>query len=153
MFKEILTIFLFAMAPISELRVAIPLGILVYNLPIWFVFIIVIIGNLIPTFLILWYLETVSNFLRKRSSFFEKFFSWLFEYTRKKHHKKIEKYAVWALLPFVAVPLPFTGAWSGSLIAFVFGIEKNKAFVIISLGVLAAGIIVIFLVSAGKLLI
>ena len=84
---------------------------------------------------------------------FNKFFSWLFEYTRKKHHKKVEKYAVWALLPFVAIPLPFTGAWSGALIAFVFGIEKKKALVIISLGVLMAGIIIAFLVLGGKSLI
>lgn len=153
MFKEIFTIFLFAIAPISELRGAIPLGILKYDFSIWLVFIIVITGNLIPAVLILWHLETVSNFLRKRSSFFEKFFSWLFEYTRKKHYKKIEKYAIWALLLFVAIPFPFTGAWSGSLIAFVFGIEKKKALAIISLGVLIAGIIVTFLVSAGKFLI
>ncbi len=153
MFQEILIIFLSAMAPISEIRGAIPLGILVYDFPIWLVFIVAIIGNLIPVVLILWYLETVSNFLREKSCFFEKFFSWLFEYTRKKHSKKVEKYAVWTLLPFVAIPLPFTGAWSGALIAFVFGIEKKKALVIISLGVLMAGIIIAFLVLGGKSLI
>ena len=142
MFQEILIIFLSAIAPISEIRGAIPLGILVYDFPIWLVFIVAIIGNLIPVVLILWYLETVSNFLREKSCFFEKFFSWLFEYTRKKHHKKVEKYASWGLLIFVAIPLPFTGAWSGALTAFVFGIEKKKALAIISLGVLIAGIIV-----------
>src|SRR3989338_5280599 len=77
----------------------------------------------------------------------------LFEYTRKKHHKKVEKYASWGLLIFVAIPLPFTGAWSGALTAFVFGIEKKKALAIISLGVLIAGIIVTFLVIGGKFLI
>jgi len=153
MFQELLTIFLTAMTPIGELRLAIPLGILKYDFPLWLVFVIVIIGNLIPVVLILWYLEKVSNFLIRKSHFFEKFFSWLFEYTRKKHHKKVEKYASWALLPFVAIPLPFTGAWTGSLVAFVFGIEKKKALAIISLGVLIAGIVVAFLVIGGKFLI
>lgn len=149
MFYELVTIFLSAITPISELRGAIPLGILIYNLPLWIVFIVAIIGNLIPVFLILWYLDKVSVFLIRKSVFFEKFFLWLFEYTRKKHHKKVEHYAIWALLPFVAIPLPFTGAWTASLVAFVFGLEKKKALAIISLGILIAGIIVIFLVLGG----
>jgi uncharacterized membrane protein len=139
--EEIKTI-LTAMTPVFELRGSIPLALTVFNLPVWSAFIFSIIGNLIPVIFILWLLEFVSNFLSSKSLMFKRFFDWLFERTRINHQKKFDKWKSLALLILVAIPLPLTGAWTGSLVAFVFGISKKKAFLLISLGVLIAGIIV-----------
>ena len=139
--EEIKTI-LTAMTPIFELRGSIPLALTVFNLPIWSAFLLSILGNLIPVIFILWFLEFVSNFLSNRSLMFKRFFNWLFERTKRNHQKKFDKWQSLALLILVAIPLPLTGAWTGSLVAFVFGIPKKKAFLLISIGVLIAGVIV-----------
>jgi uncharacterized membrane protein len=139
--EEIKTI-LTAMTPIFELRGSIPLALTVFNLPIWSAFLLSILGNLIPVIFILWFLEFVSNFLSDKSLIFKRFFNWLFERTKRNHQKKFDKWQSLALLILVAIPLPLTGAWTGSLVAFVFGIPKKKAFLLISIGVLIAGVIV-----------
>jgi len=137
-----LKVFLIAMSPIFELRGSIPVALGVYHLPIWSAFLISILGNLVPVFLILLLLESVSDFLSRRSRFFERFFTWLFERTRKKHAQNFERWKTLALVIFVAVPAPFTGAWTGSLCAFVFGIPFKRALPAIAGGVVVAGIIV-----------
>jgi uncharacterized membrane protein len=141
---------LLAAAPISELRGAIPVAIGIYGMTWWQALIIAVIGNMIPVFFILWFLDPVSKWLRKNFRIFDKFFTWLFDYTRKRHAKKMEVYKELALIILVAIPLPLTGAWTGSLVAFLFGIPYKKALPLIFLGVLIAGVIVT-LVSVGAL--
>lgn len=138
-----LVVFLTSMIPIAELRLAIPLGIGFYNLSVWSVFLWAFIGNIIPIILIIWGLDLLINKLAvHRIYILNRFFAWLFERTRQKHSKKIELWRDLALMIFVAIPLPGTGAWTGALIAFVFGIPIKRAFPLISLGVLIAGVIV-----------
>ncbi len=137
-----LKIFLIAMSPIFELRGSIPVALSVYNLSVWSSFLISVIGNLIPVVFILLLLKSVSDYLSRYSRFFDRFFTWLFERTRKQHSSKFERWKEFALVIFVAIPLPFTGAWTGSLCAFVFGIPFKKAFPLITVGVIIAGIIV-----------
>ena len=136
-----LKIFLIAMSPIFELRGSIPVALGVYNLPIWSAYLISIIGNLVPVVFILLLLESVSGYLSKHFYFFNRFFAWLFERTREKHANKFERWQDFALVIFVAIPLPLTGAWTGSLCAFVFGIPFKKAFPLIAAGVIIAGLI------------
>lgn len=139
---ELVTIFV-AMIPIAELRVSLPLALGVYKLPLFSAFLYSFIGNIIPVFFILWFFGPVSRFLIRHSSFFRKFFNWLFERTRRKYRKNSERYGVLiALILFVAIPLPVTGAWTGSLAAFLFGVPYKKAILTIVLGVLIAGMIV-----------
>lgn len=135
-------IFLIAMSPIVELRGSIPIALGIYQLPVWSAYFISIIGNLVPVIFILLLLESVSKFLSQRFHFFNRFFTWLFERTRRKHTKKFERFKEFALVILVAIPLPFTGAWTGSICAFVFGIPFRKAFPLITLGVIIAGILV-----------
>lgn len=139
---------LISMLPISELRGAIPIAISVYNISVLSAFFWAVLGNIIPVIFILWLLERVSNFLSHHIYFFNRFFAWLFEKTRRNHLKKFERWKEFALVILVAIPLPFTGAWTGSLAAFVFGIPIKHAFPLIVLGVLIAGIIV-SLVTVG----
>ena len=131
------------MLPITELRATIPLALIVYDLPVWSAFILAVLGNLIPVVFIIWFLNLLINkFLLHRIYIFNRFFSWLFENTRRKHSKKFERWRDLALIILVAILLPFTGAWTGALAAFVFGIPIKRAFPLIALGVLIAGIIV-----------
>lgn len=143
-----LVIFFSSMLPITELRGAIPLAIVVYNMPAWTAFLWAVLGNLIPIIFIIIGLDLLINkFLIHKIYIFNRFFTWLFERTRKKHSKKVEKWGDLALLLFVAIPLPGTGAWTGALIAFVFGISLKRAFPLISLGVIIAGILVTLIVK------
>ena len=141
MIPEIKTL-LIAMSPFFELRGSIPIALGVYHLPVFAAFWLSIIGNLVPVIFILWLLEAVAKFLSKYFYFFNRFFAWLFERTRKNHENKFKKWQEFALVVLVAIPLPFTGAWTGSLCAFVFGIPWKKAFLLIALGVVIAGLIV-----------
>jgi len=146
--NDIVKIFLTAMTPIGELRASIPLGLTILHQPWFLVFIISVIGNMIPPIFILWLFPKVSSWLMSHSKLMNRFFNWLFERTRKKAHDKIEKYGDLALIIFVAIPLPNTGAWTGTLAAWLFGIPMKRALPNILFGVIIAGVIVT-LVTAG----
>lgn len=146
---EILQTFLIAMTPIGELRAAIPIALGAYKLNWVLAYIISVLGNLVPAALILLFLKGVSAWLSERFKIFENFFNWLFNKTEKKHRDKIKKYGAVALISFVAIPLPMTGAWTASLVAFLFKIPFKKAFPWITAGVAIAGIIVLALSKAG----
>lgn len=137
-----------AALPVSELRGAIPLAIGVYGLDPVDAYVLAVIGNMLPVFPLLLFLEPVSGYLR-RFRFMDVFFDWLFNRTRKNHTERFEKFGILALTLFVAVPLPVTGAWTGCAAAFVFGIRFKWALPAIFLGVLIAGIIVTSLTVAG----
>jgi len=137
------------MTPIGELRAAIPLGLTFYKLEPAAVYFISVLGNIFAVFLILTFLSAFSRWTSRNIYFFNRFFNWLFSQTRKNHYDKVNKYGLYFLPVFVAIPLPFTGGWTASLIAFVFGMPFKKSFPLISLGVLVAGLIVLFLTQAG----
>ncbi|MFH1426147.1 MAG: small multi-drug export protein [Candidatus Kerfeldbacteria bacterium] len=139
---EQLAVIVIAMLPIFELRGAIPAGIGGYDMAWWTVALLAVVGNMIPVFFILLFIEPVSDFLRKHSALMEKFFSWLFERTRRKFYKKHARWGDLALILFVAIPLPVTGAWTGSLAAWLFGIPFKKALPLIFIGVIIAATIV-----------
>jgi uncharacterized membrane protein len=147
-YPEIIT-FLIAMSPVLELRGAIPVA-LVYGLSLPTAFFWAVLGNVISITFALLFLDPVSKFLMKNFEFFDRFFTKLFEKTRKEHNHKFEKWGALALIAFVAIPLPFTGGWTGALAAFVFGIPFQKAFPLIVFGILIAGIIM-SAVSAGAI--
>ena len=136
-----LFLLLVAASPVVELRGAIPLGLLVYGLPLWQVFLLAIVGNMIPV-LLLPVLGVLARELSLRFIFLERFFTWLFDKTRKRHAKMFELFRDFALVLFVAIPLPFTGAWTAMVAAFVFGIPFRLAFPLILFGVIIAGVIV-----------
>lgn len=147
-----ISMFIISMTPVFELRGAIPVGIGAYKMGIWETYFWAVLGNFVPVVLLVFFLEAVANFLSKHFSFWRKFFDWLFERTRRRAKDKIEKYGDWGLFFLVAVPLPVTGGWTGSLAAFLFGIKRKKAIPIIFLGIMAAGVIVTVLtVGIGKL--
>jgi uncharacterized membrane protein len=142
-FPDQLATLLIAMLPIAELRASIPVAIVGLDLSVVNAFIWSVIGNLIPAFFLLLFLEPVALWLMKHSKMFENFFNWVFNRTRKRFSTKAERYGKFiALVLFVAIPLPITGAWTGSAAAFLFGIPFKRSFPAVIIGVLIAGVIV-----------
>lgn len=137
-----LATFFLAMLPITELRAALPLALGVFNLPLPAAMFWSIIGNIIPAILLLYYLGPISDFFRKKNKFVDTFFTWLFARSRRKLNNSYLLWGNLALMIFVAIPLPATGAWTGAIAAWLFGIEKKQAILFISLGVIIASILV-----------
>ncbi len=138
--SSVLAVLAIAASPISELRGAIPVAISAFDFPWYYAFLLAVIGNLLPVPFILLLLNSVSQLLSK-VSFFEPLLNWLFERT-KRRGKIIERYERIGLVLFVAIPLPMTGAWTGSLAAVLFGLKLRHAFLSIFIGVLISGVIV-----------
>ena len=145
MTKEV-TVLITAALPISELRGAIPLALAMELSPLK-AYLISVLGNLIPVIPLLFFLEPLAAKLR-HIGVFEKFFTWLFERTKRKA-SLIERFEALGLILFVAIPLPITGAWTGCVAASLFKIRFRYAFLSIMLGVLIAGLIVLGLSLAG----
>ncbi len=146
-FSRELVVLAISALPISELRGALPVAINLFHFPWYYALLLAIIGNLLPVPFILLFLESVSKYLSK-ISFFDRFFRWLFEHARRRGGI-IENYERIGLMLFVAIPLPVTGAWTGSLAAVLFGLKFKHAFLSICAGVLIAGAIVTCLCLLG----
>ncbi len=144
--KELIVIIISTL-PIVELRGAIPVGIVSFQLSWWSAYCWAVLGNLIPVIPLLLFLGMLSRSM-SRVKGFSKFFSWLFERTRRRS-KIVEQYESLGLMLFVAIPLPVTGAWTGSVAAFLFGISFKRALPAITLGVLVAGVAVTLLSVLG----
>lgn len=136
---DLLNVILVSALPFSELRGGIPLGIIYYGFPPEKAYIIAVFGNLLPVPFLLLFLEKLRNFVIKTKLSPVYMF---FERRTERRRKIIDKYGYLGLLLFVAIPLPVTGAWTGSLISFLLKLNSAKAFIFIAAGVLIAGLIV-----------
>jgi len=137
-----MVVLIVSMLPIFELRGGIPCG-FVLQLVWWKTYLMAILGNLIPIVPVLFLLDPISSALRRRMAVADRFFEWLFTRTRRKTESGIRKYGLFfGLMIFVAIPLPATGAWTGCVAAFLFGMKFRSSFPSIALGVLIASIVV-----------
>ncbi len=150
-FPPELVVLIVAMLPIFELRGAIPAGVAL-GMPVWEASLFAVIGNMIPIPFILWFLDPFSRWLSRHSRTMDRFFTWLFARTRRKHSRSFERWQEFALMIFVAIPLPVTGAWSGAVAAFVFGIPNGVALLFIFFGVLTACAVVALATSFSFML-
>ena len=146
MLKYLYTIFI-SMLPIIELRGAIPVG-AASGLPWYINYLLCCVGNMLPVPIILFFVEIVLNYMKKMKHL-DKIAFWV-EEKAEKYKGQITKYATWGLLLFVAIPLPGTGAWTGTLVASFIKMNKKTAFFSVLGGVLIAGVIVT-LISYGVL--
>ena len=138
---------LVSMIPVIELRGGIPFGVAL-GLPYYLAFPAAVAGNLLPTPFIIVYIRRVFELLRK---YFPRL-NFLVDRLEKKAHlkgKKMQKYQYVGLWLFVAIPLPGTGAWTGSLAAAFLGMRLKKAMPAVVLGVLTAGGIMLALTHVG----
>ena len=140
--KYILT-FLISMVPIIELRGAIPIAESL-KLNIFLYYPIAIIGNILPVPFIFLFARKVLEW-GKNKKIIGKFFTWCLEKGTKGGEKLKEsagnKGIFWALLIFVGIPLPGTGAWTGTLAASFLNLDFKTSITAVSLGVLLAGVI------------
>lgn len=143
---KVLTTIFVSMVPIIELRGAIPIGVGL-GLDLVPTILLCIIGNMIPVPFIILFIRRIFQWMRKLSP---KLNSLVVKMEEKAYSKKdiIDKYKILGLYVLVAIPLPGTGAWTGSLVAAIFDIRLKYAFPAIFAGVATAGLI-IGLVTGG----
>ena len=138
---------LVSMIPVIELRGGLPFGVAL-GLPYYLAFPAAVIGNLIPAPFIIVYIRRIFELLRR----YPPSLNGLIDKLEKKAHlkgKKVQKYQYIGLWLFVAIPLPGTGAWTGSLAAAFLGMRLKKAMPAVVLGVLTAGCIMLGLTHVG----
>ena len=141
MTREIALTLLVTVSPISELRGGIPLGILEFGLDPLFVFCIAVIANALVFFPVFFALRLFYDKVLFRIPLFDKYLDNL----RKRGKPKVEKYGFWGLFLFVAIPLPVTGAYTGTILAWLLGMDWRKAFPSVGLGVVVAGVVVLLI--------
>ncbi|TAH50122.1 MAG: ligand-binding protein SH3 [Treponema sp.] len=142
----VLTVFL-SFLPISELRGAIPYAV-ANGIPLPAAAAIAFACNALVAPVAFIFLETFHK-LFYRLGWYRSLFDHVVERTRSKVHASVEKYGYWGLMLFVAIPLPVTGAWTGTLAAWVFGMSRRKSMLTIALGVLISCVIVSLVVGLG----
>ncbi len=149
MFWKILIVLVISMIPLVELRGAIPVAVgMDLGLPEWLVLIVAIIGNMIPIPFIYFFARKFLNWgVKKKWQPLKRFCNFCLKKGEKAGEKLLKKagnYGTFiALFLFVAIPLPGTGAWTGTLAASILKLDFKKAVIAISLGVLTAGIIML----------
>ena len=140
-----------AMVPVVELRVAIPIGVGL-GLGPWEALCAAVIGNMLPVPFLILFVRRIFAWLRRH---FPRLDGILTHLEEKAHLKgrTVTKYKYFGLLIFVAIPLPGTGAWTGSLIAAVLDMSVKKSFPTIFGGVIIAGVLILTLTGMVSLLI
>lgn len=149
-FKYIATIVI-GMIPILELRGAIPIGVFTFHLNYIESFILSFIGNIIPVYFIVKYIRPLFNFFGRWKPF-KMVIDWATKRATRKieESEKLQNFTALGLFLFVAVPLPGTGAWVGSLIANFLVVPPKKAIPPIILGVFVAGIVILTMTAAAN---
>lgn len=139
-FLSLLKVFIISMIPVLELRASIPMG-LSWGLHPAAVIAVSMLGNMVPVAFIIVFIRKIFEWMKKKNGFLESVAEKM-EKKAGKHEDTIRKYASLGLLILVAIPLPGTGAWTGSLVAAMFNIRLKHAFPIIFAGVAIAAFIV-----------
>lgn len=132
-----LSAFLVSLLPLIEERGGLVLARFL-GIPMWKAVFICVIGNIIPIPFILFFIKKVIHWMADHHM--SRVAEWI---TAKavKNKPKVDRYGFWGLTLFVGIPLPGTGAWTGSLVAAVFDMDLKKASISILIGVFLAAVI------------
>lgn len=142
-FSSWIVVLLSSMLPIVELRGAIPIGIALKLNPL-VTTLLAIVGSTIPVPIIFFTIRPILNYLKNTKLLGKKIDKFLAKTMRKSD--QITKYGFWGLLIFVGIPLPGTGAWTGTLIAVLLDLRFKSTILAVFLGNIMAGTI-IFVIS------
>ena len=137
---QLATLFL-AMTPVGELRLSIPVALLVYHLSLFEAMFWSILGNMIPALIILYFSDLFHIWIQKQSGYFSKKWVNALARAQSKFSGNYAKYGLIGLMIFIGVPIPGTGAFTGALAAFVFGIPFKKSWPYVLGGVFIAACI------------
>lgn len=139
----LLILILLALAPGIEARVAIPYGLL-YGFNPLAVFVLAYMFSTLPSIPIIYCLNWAERNVVEKITFLKKLYGWSIKRVRGRAEKiKKKQYIYLALLSYVAIPLPLTGVWTGSLIAYLLGLDRIKALISIALGNIIASLLII----------
>lgn len=149
MFWKILIVLFISMIPLIELRGAIPVAVgMDLGLPEWLVLLVAIIGNVIPVPIIYFFARKVLEWGTNKCKWkpFKEFCAFCLKKGEKAGQKLLKKAksgTYFALFLFVAIPIPGTGAWTGTLAASILNLDFKKTMIAIIAGVLTAGLIML----------
>lgn|SRR3989344_2216530 len=147
-FPPELAVLLISMTPLLEQRVALPLAIIVYQMPVIKAFALTFVGNIIPVLLVLYQADRFHAWVQRNAHTF-----WGQRWLRKlnkaqKSFAKYEKYGLMGLTLFVIAPIPGSGIFTGAMLAFLMGIPFRRSWPYITLAV-AGSAVVTLLISVG----
>lgn len=134
---------LLSMAPVSELRGAIPVG-LAHDIPVSVLLPVCIVSNLLPAPFVMLFLRRVLAWMRRRGGRLQKAAMWL-ERRGEAKSSMVRRSELLGLFVLVAIPLPGTGAWTGALVAALLRLRLSRAIPAIAAGVSVAGVLVLLL--------
>lgn len=152
-FSKLLYAILFTIAPLTELRVGLPLAIsygIENDIPLILMFLTIVLVNILIIFVIFFLLDNAHHILMN-SKIYKTLFNAYIQRLQKKVNKFEKRYnqlGFFALVLFVAIPLPGTGVWTGSILSWILRLDRKKSIIAISLGVIIAGLL-IFLGTLG----
>lgn len=138
-----------AAVPIGELRFAVPWAMVHFGFPWYQAFLLALIGNLIPVLILPIVLRRLGHLFLKAPRPIGNILQWRVNRLKGGAGVWVTKYGRWALVPFVATPLPFTGAWTGCLLAWAMDVHPRRSMPVLALGVLVAAILVTTLTELG----
>ncbi len=135
--------------PVTELRVGLPVAILYaieQNIPVWLIFSLIVLLNILVIFFVFYFLDNLHHIFLKFNPYKKLFEKYVGKFQKKvdKFEKKYETLGFLALVLFVAIPLPGTGAWTGCLLSWLVGLDRKRSILAISIGVLIAGLFILF---------
>lgn len=140
-----LSVVLLSALPITELRASLPIALFYYDLPLSQAVLLSILGNIIPLILVFLLFSPLLSFAKRRSPGLHHLIE---NHLRRLEHRHAQKYQRWGavfLLIFVAVPLPGSGVWTGSILAVLFGMKPSLSIPAILIGLLCSAGIVLLL--------
>ncbi len=145
--NPLLYAFILSLLPISELRGGIPYAV-ANDIPLVTAYVLCVVSNILVIPIVYLFLETLHKQFYKIRFYKVLFDKWV-ERTRRKAEKNVAKYGYWGVMLFVAIPLPVTGAYTGTLAAWILKLDAKKSFWYLAGGVLIAGIIVSIATVSG----
>ncbi len=139
--------FVLSLLPIAELRGGIPLAV-AHGIPLWNAYLLCVFANILVIPIVYIFLNSLHH-LFYRLGFYRKTFDGYVNRTLSKAEGRVKKYGYWGVMLFVAIPLPITGAYAGTLAAWLLKLDIRKAFWYLALGVMISGTIVSIAIMTG----
>lgn len=133
--------------PVVEMQASFPVALGVFKMSVWQAYIIVVTANMIPALIVFYGWDTVIRQSQRHWPWFHGFMSRYHDRLHTRWQEKIDRYGPIAVFLFVAVPGPFSGVWSGSMLAWIFGLHRKPAMLAIFLGVLVAAAFIVLITT------
>lgn len=143
-------VFFLSMIPVTELRAAIPVAITQFDMSPFWAFFFAVCGNTVMGTLVVIIVEPITKIAIQRIGFVHRFWLRYINRITKKNQAKFDKWGPLALIIFIAIPLPMTGAFTGGVLASIFAVPVRKAFFMIFTGCAIAGIIVTLITLGAR---